>query len=91
MFAGGDWIPLSLPQRAREWRSDVRFVSVGGPTETTLWNIWHEVANVANRADAALLADPDQRERAAGAIVEALLAFFAGEDGPAIAAAGRLS
>lgn len=42
IFTGGDWIPLSLPERTRGWRADLRFVSVGGPTETTLWNIWHE-------------------------------------------------
>ena len=43
-FLGGDWIPLHV---ARTLESDgVRLVSVGGPTETTLWNIWHPVEHV---------------------------------------------
>ncbi|MBC6448015.1 non-ribosomal peptide synthetase [Actinokineospora xionganensis] len=39
-FLGGDWIPLRL---AAEVTSSLRLVSVGGPTETTLWNIWYPV------------------------------------------------
>lgn len=49
-FLGGDWIPLSAPGRIREHfvRScgDVQVVSVGGPTETTVWNIWYPVEQV---------------------------------------------
>lgn len=45
-FVGGDWIPLSLPERVGAWRNESKFVSVGGPTETTLWNIWHEVGEL---------------------------------------------
>lgn len=43
VFLGGDWIPVALPDQLATWRGDTRVVSVGGPTETTLWNIWHEV------------------------------------------------
>lgn len=42
-FLGGDWIPLSAPARIREHFGDVQVVSVGGPTETTVWNIWFPV------------------------------------------------
>ncbi|HWU89363.1 MAG TPA: non-ribosomal peptide synthetase, partial [Kofleriaceae bacterium] len=42
-FLGGDWIPLSVPQDLREHRPEARVVSVGGPTETTLWNICYVV------------------------------------------------
>ena len=42
-FLGGDWIPLSTPPRAWDRFGDVQVVSVGGPTETTLWNIWYPI------------------------------------------------
>jgi amino acid adenylation domain-containing protein len=45
-FLGGDWIPLSAPGRIRAHFGDVQVVSVGGPTETTVWNIWYPVKNV---------------------------------------------
>jgi pyochelin synthetase len=45
-FLGGDWIPLSAPQRIRAHFGDVQVVSVGGPTETTVWNIWYPVKEV---------------------------------------------
>jgi len=45
-FLGGDWIPLSAPERIREHFGDVQVVSVGGPTETTVWNIWYPVKQV---------------------------------------------
>ncbi|MFQ5678529.1 MAG: amino acid adenylation domain-containing protein [Gemmatimonadota bacterium] len=43
VFLGGDWISLSLPERLRAVAPNARLVSVGGPTETTLWNIWYPV------------------------------------------------
>ena len=45
-FLGGDWIPITLPQRLRAIVKKCRVVSVGGPTETTLWNIWYPVETV---------------------------------------------
>jgi pyochelin synthetase len=45
-FLGGDWIALSAPERIRAHFGDVQVVSVGGPTETTVWNIWYPVKNV---------------------------------------------
>lgn len=45
-FLGGDWIPLSAPGRIRAHFGDVQVVSVGGPTETTVWNIWYPVRDV---------------------------------------------
>ncbi|MEG4631193.1 amino acid adenylation domain-containing protein [Microcoleus sp. AR_TQ3_B6] len=45
-FLGGDWIPVTLPQRLRAIVQECRVVSVGGPTETTLWNIWYPVETV---------------------------------------------
>ncbi|MFV8755924.1 amino acid adenylation domain-containing protein [Nannocystaceae bacterium ST9] len=43
-FLGGDWIPVDLPDRLRRaFGSSCRPVSVGGPTETSLWNIWFPI------------------------------------------------
>ncbi len=45
-FLGGDWIPLSLPERLRALAPQAQLISTGGPTETTLWNIWYPVESV---------------------------------------------
>ncbi|BAZ30185.1 peptide synthetase [Cylindrospermum sp. NIES-4074] len=45
-FLGGDWIPVALPDKLKALVSGAQVVSVGGPTETTLWNIWYPVAEV---------------------------------------------
>lgn len=42
-FLGGDWIPLSTHSDMKVSLPNARLVSVGGPTETTLWNIMYEV------------------------------------------------
>lgn len=42
-FLGGDWIPLSTHSDMQAMLPNARLVSVGGPTETTLWNIMYEV------------------------------------------------
>ncbi|GGZ38771.1 hypothetical protein GCM10010387_36160 [Streptomyces inusitatus] len=43
VLTGGDWVPLPLLDRLRAAAPEVRPVSIGGPTETTGWNIAHEV------------------------------------------------
>ncbi|MGB6387213.1 MAG: amino acid adenylation domain-containing protein [Terriglobales bacterium] len=45
-FLGGDWIARSAPGRIHDHFGDVQVVSVGGPTETTVWNIWYPVKEV---------------------------------------------
>ena len=47
VFLGGDWISVTLPNRLNRLVASAQVVSVGGPTETTLWNIWHPVESVA--------------------------------------------
>jgi amino acid adenylation domain-containing protein len=42
-FLGGDWIPITIPKRLADRVPGAQVVSVGGPTETTLWNIWYPV------------------------------------------------
>jgi amino acid adenylation domain-containing protein len=42
-FLGGDWISTTLPDRLHALVPSAQLVSVGGPTETTLWNICYPV------------------------------------------------
>ena len=44
----GDWIPVSLPDRLRALVNGVQIIASGGPTETTIWDIWYPVGNVAS-------------------------------------------
>ncbi|MFF3566762.1 amino acid adenylation domain-containing protein [Nocardia jiangxiensis] len=50
-FLGGDWFPLELAADYRAIFDTAELVSVGGPTETTLWNIWHDVGDPADYPD----------------------------------------
>lgn len=43
---GGDWLPVSLPDRLRDLVPKIQLLSIGGPTETTIWNIGYEVGDV---------------------------------------------
>ncbi len=44
----GDWIPLSLPERARELspRRGLHVISMGGATEASIWSIFYDVGEV---------------------------------------------
>ncbi len=41
--AGGDWVERGLPELARRASPGAVFYSIGGPTETTVWNVMHRV------------------------------------------------
>ncbi|RFS84314.1 amino acid adenylation domain-containing protein [Actinomadura spongiicola] len=43
VMMSGDRIPPTLPPALRELKADLRLVSLGGPTETTIWNILHPI------------------------------------------------
>ncbi|MBW4660744.1 MAG: amino acid adenylation domain-containing protein [Drouetiella hepatica Uher 2000/2452] len=43
---GGDWLPVSLPQRLRALVPQIQILSIGGPTETTIWNIGYLIEQV---------------------------------------------
>ncbi|TYQ29821.1 non-ribosomal peptide synthetase [Pseudanabaena sp. UWO310] len=43
---GGDWFPVSLPHRIRAVVPHIDLLSIGGPTETTIWNIGYQVNEV---------------------------------------------
>ncbi|MER8048194.1 amino acid adenylation domain-containing protein, partial [Streptomyces sp. NPDC094032] len=42
----GDWIPLGLPDRARDLVDGLAVVSLGGATEASIWSIAYPVAEV---------------------------------------------
>lgn len=46
VLMGGDWIPANILQRMQTIFSDnISAYSVGGPTETTMWNIANKIKN----------------------------------------------
>ena len=46
VIMGGDWLPVSLPNRLKALVPDVQVLSIGGPTETTIWNIGYSIEKV---------------------------------------------
>lgn len=40
---GGDYIKPAVIAQLRELDPALRLISLGGPTETTIWSIWHEI------------------------------------------------
>ncbi|MFJ4585190.1 amino acid adenylation domain-containing protein [Streptomyces echinatus] len=42
----GDWIPVGLPDRWREWSPRCRLISLGGATEAAIWSICYEIGEV---------------------------------------------
>lgn len=42
----GDSIPVSLPDRVRASLPGVAVISLGGPTETAIWCVWHPIGEV---------------------------------------------
>ncbi|MEM7760800.1 MAG: amino acid adenylation domain-containing protein [Cyanobacteria bacterium P01_A01_bin.40] len=43
---GGDWLPVSLPNRMKTLAPKIQILSIGGPTETTIWNIGYLIKEV---------------------------------------------
>lgn len=46
VIMGGDWLPISLPERIKALVPQVQILSIGGPTETTIWNIGYLITEV---------------------------------------------
>ncbi|MBL1120555.1 amino acid adenylation domain-containing protein [Streptomyces sp. 110] len=42
----GDWIPVALPDQARELLPGLRIISLGGATEGSIWSIAHPIGEV---------------------------------------------
>ncbi|OOM14394.1 tyrocidine synthase 3 [Clostridium saccharobutylicum] len=43
VFSGGDYFKVNLAKNLMSKMPKAKLISVGGPTETTLWNIYHEI------------------------------------------------
>ena len=43
---GGDWLPVSLVSRLKAMSPNLNVLSIGGPTETTIWNIGYLIQSV---------------------------------------------
>jgi pyochelin synthetase len=46
VILGGDWLPVALPPRVKALMPKIELLSIGGPTETTIWNIGYQIAAV---------------------------------------------
>jgi len=46
VLLSGDWIPVSLPDRVRALIPGVQVVSLGGPTEASIWQAVHPIGEV---------------------------------------------
>lgn len=42
----GDFIPVDLPDRLRKLAPGIRIIGSGGPTETTVWDIWYPMGDI---------------------------------------------
>ncbi|WP_394847043.1 amino acid adenylation domain-containing protein [Pendulispora brunnea] len=43
IMMSGDWIPVTLPDRIREWLPDSDVYSLGGATEAAIWSIYYPI------------------------------------------------
>lgn len=46
ILMSGDWIPVDLPGRIRQWLPDSRIISLGGATEGSIWSICFPIDDV---------------------------------------------
>ena len=46
VMLSGDWIPVDLPDRIRTLNASTEVISLGGPTETTVWDICYPIDRV---------------------------------------------
>lgn len=46
IMMSGDWIPVTLPDRIRQFLPNAKVVSLGGATEASIWSIYHEIEKV---------------------------------------------
>lgn len=46
IMLSGDWIPLSLPEKIRQYEPNANLYSLGGATEASIWSIYYPVTEV---------------------------------------------
>ncbi|MFF4371330.1 amino acid adenylation domain-containing protein [Streptomyces sp. NPDC001594] len=64
VLMSGDRIPPALPSQLRELMPGLEVVSLGGPTETTVWNILHPVAEDEDGSSSIPYGRPNTNNRA---------------------------
>ena len=64
VMMSGDRVPPSLPAALRRLKPDVDVVSLGGPTETTIWNILHPVGPDEDGSESIPYGRPNANNRA---------------------------
>jgi amino acid adenylation domain-containing protein len=64
VMMSGDRIPPTLPSALRDLKPGLRVVSLGGPTETTIWNILHPVGPEEDGAQSIPYGRPNANNRA---------------------------
>jgi amino acid adenylation domain-containing protein len=46
VLLSGDWIPLKLPERIKALWEGIEVIGSGGPTETSIWNVYYPIGTV---------------------------------------------
>ncbi|MFG3510573.1 amino acid adenylation domain-containing protein [Streptomyces sp. NPDC047821] len=64
VMMSGDRVPPALPASLRRLKPDVDVVSLGGPTETTIWNILHPVGADEDGSESIPYGRPNANNRA---------------------------
>jgi len=63
VMMSGDRIPPTLPVQLRELLPTATLVSLGGPTETTVWNVFYPIADVGDGQAAVPYGHPNANNR----------------------------
>lgn len=42
VFLSGDWIPVDMPSKIRNYASNAEIICLGGATEASIWSIYHK-------------------------------------------------
>ncbi|MEV5508425.1 non-ribosomal peptide synthetase [Streptomyces orinoci] len=64
VMMSGDRIPPALPAALRRLKDDLEVISLGGPTETTIWNILHPVGRHEDGSESIPYGRPNANNRA---------------------------
>ncbi len=63
VFLSGDWIPVSLPDKLKENFENVRVVSLGGATESTIWSNYYNIDKIGDTWQSIPYGQPMQNAR----------------------------
>ena len=49
ILLSGDWIPLNLPKKIKDYFTDANVISLGGATEASIWSIHYPIEEVSEK------------------------------------------